>query len=99
MSDITPPKNVSDFEKTIAHLKEKWGETKACPMCGGSSWGVSDVPCEIRQAESSAGRYRYHPVIPVECKSCGFIALVSAISIGIVAPENTSPAIEEEAKK
>ncbi len=31
-----------DFKKIIAYLQEKWGNDRACPMCGHSNWNVPE---------------------------------------------------------
>ena len=55
-------------------IREKWGDQKPCPYCGGNSWVVTDA---IRLAPE-IGKEGDHMVFPVTCASCGNTVLVNA---------------------
>jgi hypothetical protein len=61
-------------EDVIAWIRERWGEDRPCPYCGGSTWEVGP-PFEL-------GRPSGELVSPVVCVGCGNTALVNARQIG-----------------
>lgn len=78
-------------ENTIGWLNDHWKGGRHCPICQNRDWDVAaplDLP--IRQsssmslAEALIDRTRVYPVIPVMCKTCGYVHFFNAIHIGAV---------------
>lgn len=72
----------------LAWIKERWGEDRACSICGHTNWGVGEslglkawpVPDLFRAFGGNPGVY---PVIPVVCTYCGHTQLLNGVTAGI----------------
>jgi hypothetical protein len=81
-----------DFSRLVAHLRDKWGERRACAQCGSGEWSVGDRVYEL--TEFHEGNVIVGgpvvPVVPVTCTNCGNTVLLNALISRIVerpAPE------------
>lgn len=63
-------------EQLAAWVREKWGEGRACPYCGGREWAVGSSPL--------GGA--------VSCKNCGVVALIGVLPQRSAAAEGSGPA-------
>jgi len=64
------PPDLLAQEDAIRWLRDKWGDYKPCPYCGGTEWGVAPaVPVLPEQGEL---------VYPVTCQRCGSTTFLSA---------------------
>lgn len=81
-----------DVNRMIEYLREKWSGTRACPMCGSTSWDVQGSVFQLIQFNEGAMVIGgpVIPVIPVTCNNCGNTVLVNAIKAGIVTVPSTS---------
>jgi hypothetical protein len=73
--------------RVIKHL-QTWGSAK-CAICGGDDWAVSSTVFALPEyTPPSRGTYGYNetvfPVIPLTCKTCGNVLVLSAIAAGVV---------------
>ena len=77
--------------KMIAHLSEKWNRDNICPLCGSNEWVISPKILELREFHDGnlviEGPTYIYPVIPVSCKNCGNVLLISATISGMM-PNN-----------
>jgi hypothetical protein len=76
-----------DSQKVIRHLQEKWG-SRPCPMCSKGPWGVQDSMFQLMEFSEGALTLGgpLIPVVPVVCKNCGYLVLVSALAANVVPP-------------
>ena len=79
-----------DKQKFVDFLNEKW-KGRACPICGGGPWNVSDDVFEIRDYNNGnlvIGGGPIVPVIAVTCMNCGNTIFVNAILAGAIKRNN-----------
>ena len=77
-------------EKQIEEKLRQTGVTLTCPVSGHSQWTivndfVSVIPWD--------GKYIFnnsYPAIMLGCKGCGYMALFSAVVLGLVNPDEES---------
>ncbi len=78
--------------KIVTHLNEKWDSDKVCPMCGAANWAISPKILELREFDNGnitiGGHSFIYPVIPVSCKNCGNVILISATISGMLSNNN-----------
>lgn len=78
-------------EKILDNLNEKW-DSKICPMCGATNWAISPKILELREFDNGnitiGGHSFIYPVIPVSCKNCGNVILISATISGMMSDNN-----------
>ena len=82
--------NPKQLEDVIEYLKT-W-KTAECAICGFDDWAVSAVVFGLPEYVSGGSSHwnQVFPVVPLTCKTCGNVLLVSAIAAGIVkAPVQT----------
>lgn len=71
-------------EHLVAWLHDKWGDGKACPMCGNVTWNVSGVGGLLSWKPPSGITFGHaYLVAPVNCTNCGFVAFISAAAAGL----------------
>lgn len=63
-----------------AHLREKWGNDRACPMCEAKAWLIDPSPVAIERAHLPNAAI---PAFLVMCRNCGFEVHVSAEAAGV----------------
>ena len=71
-----------DTEKFIEHLRAKWGNSRPCPVCGGTNWTVGDSSYELREYRGGdflVGQVPIMPLVPVICTNCGNTILINSI--------------------
>ena len=73
--------------RVIKYL-QTW-ESAKCAICRGDDWAVSSTVFALPEyTPPSKGTYGYNeavfPVIPLTCKTCGNVLVVSAIAAGVV---------------
>jgi hypothetical protein len=66
----------------IAWMREKWGDERPCPYCGGPTWEVG-TPFELSRPSGEA----LSLVFPVVCANCGNTALVNASRAGLASED------------
>lgn len=77
--------------QTLIDYLGKW-KTAECIICGHDDWAVSDRVFELREygpdysGSFAFGLAQLFPVVPLTCKQCGNVLLVSAIAAGVVPP-------------
>jgi hypothetical protein len=87
-----------DARNLIAHLNRKWGENRACPMCGGNDWNVQPSMFQLLQfAQGSlVVGGPVIPVVPIICTTCGNTILINAIIADILKPPRQAPHVEKK---
>jgi hypothetical protein len=76
-----------DLNKAIAWVEGRWGSEVPCPMCHGTDWSVNDdlgVIIGSMDADKHVDMTKGIPIVAVWCTTCGFIALVNAVTAGLV---------------
>lgn len=72
----------ADAARAITWLEAKWTRSRACPICGGEDWGISDAH-EIRQFNGGnlvvGGGTSLMALNPVTCATCGYTFLINAL--------------------
>jgi len=71
------------MEKIKAHLNEKWTKPIICPMCGSNDLDIQKDIVELNEFDNGdfveGTQYSKYGVIPIICKNCGNILLVSSV--------------------
>lgn len=65
----------------------------SCPLCGKSSWTVSDIVFqspEFNDGEHPIGRASF-PMIPIVCENCGNTYFINALAAKLVDHQKRSP--------
>jgi hypothetical protein len=62
-------------ELAISWLKEKWGDEKACPYCGGTDWGVTG-PFKLLRNTIKGGPSGFEASFQAICRGCGNTVIV-----------------------
>ena len=74
----------------------------SCPLCGKSSWTVSDIVFqspEFNDGEHPIGRASF-PMIPLACENCGNTYFINALVAKLVDPQKgSSDIIGDETKE
>ncbi|MCZ6835334.1 MAG: hypothetical protein O7G85_06115 [Planctomycetota bacterium] len=77
-------------KKLFQHIREKWGESRPCPMCHEKKWTVDGSV--YRLAALSIDPTEVHsviqPVATVRCTNCSFIALIHLTQSGIASADD-----------
>lgn len=75
-----------DTQRAIKWLEEHWKGTRVCPVCGHTSWSISDDIIEIRpfRGGSLVVGGSLYPFIVVTCTTCGHTLLFNAKVAGLV---------------
>lgn len=75
-----------DPERVNKKLRE-FGVTNKCPMSGHSDWTLVNEFVTVVPYKDSERRITFDPAIPavmLACRGCGYMALFSAIKLGLV---------------
>lgn len=62
------------------HLRDKWGDDKACPFCGTNAWLIDPSPVAMARADLPSAAI---PAFLVMCRNCGFEVHISAETAGV----------------
>jgi hypothetical protein len=75
-----------DTEKAIEWLKGHWKDDQGCPICGNTSWGVSDELVEIRPFKGGGMALggSVYPLFAATCNTCGHTLLFNAVVAGLL---------------
>ena len=83
---MTTVKTAVDMGKALAWIDEHWTGQKACPICQGDRWGLSEMVGEVRElslAPQLSGQAAW-PLVILTCQTCGYALLFSAVVIGLL---------------
>jgi hypothetical protein len=61
-----------DRESALKWIRQKWGDDKPCPYCGGIEWGVA-APRRFQTVEGQT-----EPMFAVVCRNCGNTVLIDS---------------------
>ncbi len=78
-----------DFDKAVAWIEARWGADVACPMCHGTDWKVNTELGALAgqmDAERNVDFTKAVPIVIAWCQNCGFVAMVDAVTAGLVHP-------------
>ena len=80
---------IDEASSMLKYLKSKWKDPAPCPMCGHTEWGVESkiFTLPLFGAFAFGSHATVLPVVPVICKNCGYMLLVSAVVAGLVEGE------------
>ena len=79
-------KQTVDRERAKALLEERWGKPARCPFSGHTDWGMAEDFVELRPYQGGGlgvggGVY---PGVLVVCNGCGYMAMFSAVALGLL---------------
>ena len=83
MADIHVTERTKEI---IERLKEAWGQTRPCPLCGKVRWIVTDEMYELNLL-GKIGTLKIGPkipVVPVTCANCGNTVVLNAVIAGLM---------------
>ena len=83
-----------DAQQVEEKLRE-FGFTTKCPVSGHSSWTLVDDFVTVVQWNKQIVFKNTYPAVMLACNECGYMALFSAIKLGLVNP-NEDDADEDE---
>src|SRR5262245_24643893 len=73
------PDRIDLAERAITWLRDRWGDDKPCPYCGGTEWGVTGPFRLIRESiQGKRQRLAAEPVYECVCRTCGNIVLIDS---------------------
>jgi len=78
--------DTKQVETLIQYLK-RW-KTPECAICGQDDWAVADTVFYLQEESQAQFRVspppQFYPCVPITCKTCGSVLLVSAIAAGVI---------------
>ena len=73
-----------EIETVLAHFKAN-ASGSGCPLCGNKNWILAEYVVEMRPF--TGGNFRLggpvYPAVLAFCGACGYMALTSAVKIGL----------------
>ncbi len=83
--------------KLFQHIREKWSETRACPMCREHKWTVDGAVYRLAalSTDPSSAHSVVQPLATVRCTNCSFLVLIHLTQAGIATPEELSLAMPQ----
>jgi hypothetical protein len=73
-----------DEERWQAWAKKHWRHGP-CPVCKAQQWGRGQAIGQIQDLDSkSAGTQPVYPLLPINCRVCGYTVLINPIYAGIM---------------
>ena len=79
MSDIEQ----ENIDKFLNFLKEKWTQSKKCPICSTNDWRHGQYTLNVEPRNQSKIESAY-AVFHIACGNCGYMNFFNAVTIGIV---------------
>lgn len=76
--------------RLFKHIQEKWGEHRACPMCGERKWTVDGSVYRLAAMtrDSSHNHSVVQPLATVRCTNCSNVVLIHLTKSGIASPND-----------
>ena len=73
-------------DKLLKKLDEKWKDIP-CPFCGDHEWTVDPTivtPLEVNSNKQMNLGGKFHPLVPVTCRCCGYTAFINALVLDCI---------------
>ena len=83
--------------KIFQHIREKWSDSRSCPMCGEHKWTVDGTVYRLAalSTDPSSVHSVVQPLASVRCTNCSYIVLIHLTQAGIASPEELSLAMPQ----
>jgi len=69
-----------DQDEAIQILNQRWTQSRACPICGETNWGVGEELIRLWTSQLKAA----YPTVVVTCNTCGYTFFVNAAILGLM---------------